>query len=182
MVILNKSKKIIIYFIVIDAILLLAVLIARPIIVGYTVYSQIRELNQSLDTYTRNINDIRSEMLMATNNLSYCYSMNQQLLSKMQEENSKILDYQTRINSLQSEINNLKEDYKEEKDELQRELDDKSAELGDLRESYDNLVRNTANNFCCKARIDNPRIKYYKVEGDKIVCLEEGSLEISCAL
>jgi peptidoglycan hydrolase CwlO-like protein len=182
MVILTKSKKIIIYFVVIDAILLLAVLIARPIIVGYTVYSQIKELNQSLDTYTKNIGDIRSEMLMATNNLSYCYSMNQQLLSKMQEDNSKILDYQTQINSLKREINDLEDNCKEEKEGLQKEVDEKTAELADLKEDYGNLVRNTANNVCCKAKIDNPRIKYYKVEGDKIVCLEEGSLEISCAL
>ena len=182
MAIAGRSKKIIISFIVIDVLLLLAILIARPIIVGYTVYTQIRELNQSIDTYTQNINDLRMEMMTATSNLSSCYSMNQQLLSKLQETNSKILEYQTSINSLEKEISNLEESSKEEKEELQKELDDKIAELSDLKTDYNNLIKNTANNVCCKAKIDNPRIKYYKVENDKIVCLEEGSLEISCVL
>lgn len=182
MAITNRSKKIIIAFVVIDMLILLAIFVARPIVVGYTVYTQIRELNQSLEIYTQNIGDLRLDMMTATSNLSSCYSMNQQLLSKLQEDNSRILEYQTNISSIQREINSLEENYKEEKEELQKEIDDKIAELSDLKADYNNLIKNTANNVCCKAKIDNPRIKYYKVEGDKIVCLEEGSLEISCSL
>lgn len=182
MAITSRNKKIIISFVVIDIVLLLAILIARPVIVGYTVYTQIRELNQSLEIYTQNIGDLRSEMMMATSNLSSCYSMNQQLLSKLQETNSRILEYQTNISSIQREISSLEESSNEEKEELQKELDDKIAELSDLKTDYNNLIKNTANNVCCKAKIDNPQIKYYEVKADKIACLEEGSLEISCAM
>lgn len=63
---------------------------------------------------------------------------------------------------------------------LESDLEEKEGDADELNLKYDLLAKNVANNICCKAKVDNPNIKYYAVENDRIVCLEEGELGISC--
>jgi hypothetical protein len=64
--------------------------------------------------------------------------------------------------------------------ELQEQITLKDDSIKGIKTDYDALAQNTANNLCCKAKVDNSNIKSYKVENNKVVCLEEGSLNISC--
>jgi len=50
-----------------------------------------------------------------------------------------------------------------------------------LKESYNVLAQNSANNICCKAKVDNPKINFYDVRDNRIVCLEEGGFALSCS-
>lgn len=88
------------------------------------------------------------------------------------------------ISSLENELKNKKREMEELKSQKEAEFakmkGEKEAEIDELKIKYEVFVQNTANNICCKAKVDNPDIQYYKVENNKIVCLEEGELGISC--
>ena len=42
------------------------------------------------------------------------------------------------------------------------------------------FVKNMANNLCCKAKVDNPGIKFYIVSNNKIVCTVDSGEPIIC--
>ncbi len=52
--------------------------------------------------------------------------------------------------------------------------------ISDLEASYNELARNSANNICCKARIDNNAINSYRVESNRITCGENIENPLSC--
>ena len=159
-------------FTVIASIIFLILLIlfaVKPSIIGYSVYQQIKDSNYSVEEYGKNIKELESQLLIANTNRSSCSEFNKKLLDEFAKYSDKISKYKSELDALKVEFNlsitevvNLRED------------------INDLKLQYDTLAKNLANNLCCKARVDNPDIKYYKVEDNKIACVEEGALEISC--
>lgn len=165
-----NRKKIAIFLVSINVFLILAMFFARPIAIGYSVYTQMSNLNQSLETYTQNLGELKSNLEVSASNLSSCYEFSQNMLSGLQESNREVLECNDESNILEQENR-----------QLERELSEKSSEASELKNDFDELALNTANNLCCKARVDNPDIKYYRIENNRILCLSEGDLKISCA-
>ncbi len=50
----------------------------------------------------------------------------------------------------------------------------------ELKKNYDSLAGNSANNICCKSRVDNPKIRYYKIENNKVACSEDTGTTLNC--
>ena len=63
---------------------------------------------------------------------------------------------------------------------LNNDLDTKQIDYQNLEEKYLALSRNTANNLCCKMKIDNPDINFYEIQNNKIICLEGGTKFLDC--
>lgn len=166
---MTSRKKIAVFLVCINILLITAMFFARPIAIGYSVYGQIKQLNQSLETYTNNLHELRSNLAESTSNLSSCYEFSQQLLSNLQQSNNDMLE-------LKEKTSLLRQDNKE----LGQTIADRDAELGKVKENFDALAANMANNLCCKTKVDNPEIKYYRIEGNKVICLTEGTIRISC--
>ena len=73
------------------------------------------------------------------------------------------------------------ERYKTKINELEEEINEKQGEVNKYKSEYDELTRNLANKICCKMKIDNNKINYYKVEDNNIICSEDIGDEISCS-
>ena len=77
-------------------------------------------------------------------------------------------------------LKNIEERLEEKDKELKRIRDEKEEDTVSLKRHYNILAQNAANNICCKIRVDTPKIRFYKVENEKIVCLEDGIIGIVC--
>lgn len=159
---------------------LLVIFVARPLVIGYSVYQNAGEYNFSIKDYSEDITALRSRVLVAETNLSSCNSFSNQLFSQMDETSNKLIqckaDYESTRNDYEACITDCSEKQSEREQDLQKQMD----ALADIQSNYNELEKNTANNICCKAKVDNPNIKYYSSENNKITCLEQGSKEISC--
>ncbi|MBI2650919.1 hypothetical protein HYX01_00415 [Candidatus Woesearchaeota archaeon] len=176
--------------------------IIRPSIIGYIAYQQVKNTNYSLQDYGYNIQELKSKLAVSNVNLSACSDFNNKLLVNLESCSNKLSDYKSSlmalqinftlskniyedmIKSLKAEIEKRNKESNEQIKELKEKLSkidaEKEKEVNDMKNIYDNIALNTANNLCCKARIDNPQIKYYKVENNKVICLEESGLNFSC--
>jgi hypothetical protein len=65
-------------------------------------------------------------------------------------------------------------------DNMNKNLENEEEKIIEIKNEYDLLAQNLANNLCCKQKIDNSNIKFYSVDNNKINCLEIGTLEINC--
>ena len=197
-----EKNKILVITAGIVLIMLLMAVVIRPIIVGYTTYKKVRSYNYSLEDYGKDVQELKNRLLVSSTNLSACADLN----SRFSEQLDKYLDkysecagqlkaleanfsftqdaYENLLASLRDSIRDKEEANKriiEEKNkEISKIQSDKESELNSLRLQYDTLAQNAANNICCKAKVDNSRIRYYQIENNKVICLEEGTKAISC--
>ncbi|MBI2653116.1 hypothetical protein HYX00_06630 [Candidatus Woesearchaeota archaeon] len=176
--------------------------IARPVIVGYSAYQKVKSSNYSIEDYGKNIQELKTNLLIFNANLSSCMEFNKKLLPELEKYLDRLTACKNEMNDLkinlsliigsnEENIKNLKEDLDEKSQEIKNLNDEKNKEINklknekeeeinNLRQQYDLLAQNTANNLCCKAKIDNPKIKYYKIENNRIICMEDGTSAISC--
>ncbi len=177
----SKKVKVLLFIVnILTLVFLLVFITAKPIVNGYTVYKQLQKLNQSVEDYTLTADDLRNELSLANDNLTACFSKNQKILADLQLANNDAITCLEQTNDNRKEMIVLKEDCETENQNLRKELGAKTNEFNILNSSYHNLINNTANNICCKAKIDNLNIKYYSVSGGRIICGEEGVFKLSC--
>ncbi len=62
----------------------------------------------------------------------------------------------------------------------QQNLTSAQNEYAALQERYDFFVKNIARSVCCKEKVDNANIKFYKVVDDKLACLEDSGEALAC--
>lgn len=182
--------------------MLLLVYIIGPSIIGYITYQKIKSSNYSIEDYGKNMQELRAQLSVAYTNSSACSEFNNKLLTELEKYLDKSFEYKDVLNdlkinlsltrsecelnikSLKAELNDKDREVKNALEENNKEInklkEEKDAEINNLKSQYDLLAHNTANNLCCKAKVDNPKIQYYRIEDDKIMCMEEGALPISC--
>ncbi len=175
---INKryAKNIIVLILPILLVLIIIIFVIKPGIIGYGVYQQVKTTNYSVEDYQENIQELKTELLVSNTNLSSCIFFNNKFSIELEKcldnfficEKDK-LNFTYSMNKYEETIKNLKED-----------LNEKNKEIDDLKVQSTLLVKNLANNLCCKEKVDNPNINFYILENNKIICLEEGTLKISC--
>lgn len=171
--------------------LMLIIFVIKPSATGYATYQKIKSLNYTLEDYGKDIQELKSELLISDTNLSSCDAFSKKLLAELEKYSDKFSECKSELGALEIDFNFSKSQYEEIIKDLKADLDkkeeelkelkyEKEKEINDLELKYGLFVKNTANNICCKAKVDNPDINYYRIENNKIICLEEGTLSISC--
>ena len=62
----------------------------------------------------------------------------------------------------------------------QQNLTSAHNEYDSLQQHYDGFVKNIARSVCCKQKVDNAKINFYKVIDDRLVCLEDSGETLVC--
>jgi len=177
----EKFKRNIILASTIVIIIILSIFIIRPGITGYSIYKQVKESNYSVEDYGENIQDLKTKLLVSDTNLSSCSAFNKDLLTKLEKYSDKFSNCNNELNALKTNFSLLKADSDQKNEDLNKLINEKQGEIDELNIQYNALAENLANNLCCKAKVDNPNINFYKVKNNMIICLEEGGLSISCS-
>jgi|GEM_PF-3077075 chromosome segregation ATPase len=181
---MKRKSKYDMYLIIATVIFVIAVIvfIARPFWAGYSVYKEAADSNLSVADYSKNLKELESQVSTAEVNLSSCYFFNKNMLGQLEGLTENLLDCEVNYTKLKEKLDSSEKGCEEEKNKAESALQDKTSELAELQSDYNTLAKNTANNLCCKARIDNSRIGYYSIDKDnnKVICLEQGTQAISC--
>src|SRR3989338_5425665 len=186
----QKNKILVVTLAIVSAMLLIAVVI-RPIIVGFTTYQKVKSYNYSLEDYGKDVQELKNKLLVSSTNLSACTDLNNKFSEQLDRYLGRYSECAGQLKALETNFSltqevyetllaSLRKDIKEKNKEISKIQSDKDSEISSLKLQYDTLAQNAANNICCKAKVDNPRIRYYQVESNRIMCLEEGTKAISC--
>ena len=173
----NKTISIVAFTIII---LLLLILVVRPSIVGYTIYQNLKDSNQSIDDYKENAQELKSNLLVANTKLDSCTEQNEELSAESEEFTEKYYDCEKELSTLTNDLDLSENEYEKILALIEDNLEEKEEEIEELKQDYDILVTNVANNICCKAKVDDPKIDSYEIQGNKIVCLEGADSKIAC--
>ena len=197
----KKNQILMIITLVILSVLLIAYVL-RPSIIGYNAYKKIKSSNYSIEDYGKDVQELKTRVLISNANFSTCNEFNKKILTELEKYLDKSSECKGELNALKINFSLTKSKYEESAKELKAYLDEnskeienikgekneeinklkneKDIEINDLKLQYSLFAQNTANNLCCKAKVDNSKINYYKIENNKVTCLEEGTLPISC--
>lgn len=182
--------------IVVSALLLVLIalfifFVVRPSIIGYRTYQTVQKLNYSLEDYGQNIDDLQSQVSVFDAKLTTCTDFNERIRQDLEScntgRNSCTKDLEVlRLNmSFTNErqellVADLSAEISKLNTSTANATQEKDATITQLQANYDILARKSANNICCKLKVDNPNIKYYAVGNNSVQCLEEGELAITC--
>jgi hypothetical protein len=163
------KKMVAIAFATLAVLVLLAVFVVKPSVVGYAVYREAKSLDLPLDEYASLVDDLSNDLVVASSDLGACMEVKDRINTDLSE--LKVIEAECKSDLLASD--KLLDDFR---DDLKRT----NEELVSIERNYLRLVSNMAKNVCCKARVDDSSIDSYAVENYRIVCLTGGELPISC--
>jgi len=166
------------------------VLLMRPAMTGYTVYRELQQTNVSVQDYSQNF--AKLESLLNDRPELVCPDMDKTLLAEIEKYANKAVSCERALAGVESnasnayalyqfELSRLKDDLREANKELQERQFDVAQVVDKVNDDYDELAQKTANNLCCKERVDNPDVSHFRVEDNMIVCLEEGKQKVECS-
>lgn len=181
-----SKKKVIIILTSFAVVLAVLLFIIRPAVTGYAIQQQSKGQNgtvaESATAATEKlIQKLQTQLLATDANLSVYKTVNDKILTRYQTCSNDHADCKSELSALKTTHRFLQETWEATVKRLESEIEENEKELEKRQAQYDLIVRNTANNLCCKARIDNYNIKHYSVQNNKVVCLEEGVLNITCS-
>ncbi len=154
-----------------------------PALTGLSILNKATMEDKTVDDYLRGLDSVKSEL---KSEIAGCNNQAAEVTNRLIECTNNLAKCGSErfsLNStLTSSIQNCKADFTQLNQTLSDKIKDLETNLNKKTGEFDLLVNNTAKSNCCKARIDNPNIKFYKVENSKVVCSEENGLELNCTL
>jgi predicted RNase H-like nuclease (RuvC/YqgF family) len=179
----NKYNRNMLYVVIVVSIIavsLFGLFVIRPAVVGYATYSDMKKTNQSINDYSNSVEKLQSQITVYETNMSSCQAYNDKLMAELKTSSNSLSECNSKLTAIQINYDNYKNKTEEQIMDLNAQIATKDETIKTFESNYNVIAQNTANNLCCKARIDNSRISSYKVENNKVVCLEEGEKNISC--
>lgn len=189
--------------------IVLAIFIVRPAVLGYGVYQQAQSSNLTVEDYAQNMQELSRDLDVTKANLSSYSTFTGALLTELDEKNDELTDCKVQLERTQStvgaaqqqvadkevELAKVKSETQntitqavaektaalgQEKIDCESSLNNKETKVGEIQAKYDLLIKNSAKSICCKAKVDNPQINFYDVVDGKVTCLEQGTNQLSC--
>lgn len=174
-------------------ILLLVVLffMIKPALNGYSISRQLKEIGLTPSEFMKSIDTVKSKLLIAETNLETCKSVNNDLmLGTASEKNStfkclqdkSLLDLKFSLLKSDYDFNlsRIKAEYEQRKTEVDTKLSQNNLLVNKTLEDYSSLAQNSADNICCKTRVDDKRIDSYVISNNVIVCASGEKNKITC--
>ena len=191
------------------ALVMLAIFVVRPAVLGYGIYQQAEASNLNVQDYALNMQQLSQDLEVTRANLSSYSTFTGALLTQVEEKNEElteckvelervrsdaeqaqqqVADKDTEIATVKSETQAIVDQQvldrtaalEQEKAACVESLETKETEVGEVQAKYDLVVKNAAKSICCKAKVDNPEINFYDVVDGKITCLVQGPNQLSC--
>lgn len=169
-------------FAIIFIILLLVVIILliRPAFLGYRLSSEFGELGTSPSEILKQIESTKSDLLISKTNLETSQGLNSQYLADVTKEKNSTLVCLEEQRKIKSQFEQLDNAYQFNVSQINAEKSKLQSELASTKVSYELILKNAANNICCKTKVDNPAIDSYIIANDRISCAVGEQTKIAC--
>lgn len=169
----------------------IVVFLIKPASVGSAVANELEESGKSASDIISHLEFIKSELSVSNKNLESCQKLNDKYLNELTSEKNQTFNCVEEQRRLQSEFDRLTQGYEnnisqvitenqEKMTSTELELNNLKIEFNNLKEEYNNIVQNSANNICCKQKVDSPSIDSYRLSNDKIICSVGEEAKIVC--
>ena len=131
---------------------------------------QIGGLESRLESCNEDKKRVKGESWAEANSTIKCLKEKSQLEVEMERAKK---DFEAELNS------NLKK-LEADKQEIMEEAGRNKARSEEVGKKFNELAVNSANNICCKLKVDDKAIDSYKITDNRIICGKEEANTISC--
>lgn len=176
---------------VILILLITIIALIRPAVLGMKVSGHFKDLNMAPADYITSLESTKSQLSVSETNLQSCQQLRQELVTTVGQEKNNTMNCAQEKDMIQSQIEQIRREGSANTSSLQASFDIERQNLLDevnvekvksteLNNSYNLMALNSANNICCKARVDTPSVDSYLVAGNKITCTSGQPNKIVC--
>lgn len=170
---------------------ILILIMIKPAFLGYKLSKQFEDINKTPSQILKSVEMLKSELLIAETNLESCKNLNQQFLMDLnkeknisfkckQEKDVLKYNYKQLISEYNYNLTKMKSEFEQKRRLMENELTQLKETLDSLRDNYEELAKNSANNICCKAKVDNKKIDSYIIFNNRIICSVGEKNKITC--
>jgi len=177
---------------IIVILMIIALLVViKPAMFGYKLGKQFEDLGIDSSEFLTGMASLESDILVLETKLDSCGKLIEDYLKEITDEKNATftcLEEKRRVQSMFEQLRNeyrfnltnVISGYEQGRTEAELELNQLKIEFKEIEAKYERLVKNTANNICCKARIDNPEIDSFIISNDKVVCSIGEEKKVEC--
>ena len=162
-----------------------------PAMTGMTINSQFDDMSLNASDIIKEHDKVSSDLLVTQTNLDSCSTLNEKYLNEVNQEKNKTYICQETIRKLESDMQNkevecqfnissLTSESDNLKDNLEIQVNKLTSQLDNLNYRYDEIIKNSAHNICCKLKIDDPSVDSFTITNNKIICGSGSSNRINC--
>ena len=178
--------------IVVKVLLVIALIILiKPAFTGFTISKQFEKLNISPDDAIAKQEASNLQILALESKLDGCNENKEEFKAQITSETEKKAECLKGKSGLEIEIDRAEKDFESElaanlksieaeKADIAEQIREANAKSEELENDFEEFAVNSANNICCKIRVDDKAIDSYIVADNKIVCGKGEANAISC--
>lgn len=167
------------------------IILIKPAFTGFTISNQFKKLNITPADAIEKQEKSNLEINALQGKLESCNEDEKKLKEQIASEtNEKVSCLKEKV-GLEVELDSSKNDFElqlntnmkkveAEKLELVKQINKEKEKSDELEKSFNELAQNSANNICCKAKVDNKAIDSYKIDENKVVCGKGEANPLSC--
>jgi len=178
-------------FAMVAILLLMVILLARPAVRGYQITKEFDPTEISLTDLIKELKSAESQIYLINSSLIASGALLQECNVKLATQANSALVSKNLATDRESQLKLLKQsqDFNRSSFEKQcqdtqktwqRLLDQTKTQLSELEQKYDEIIKNSANNICCKEKVDDKYIDSYIVFNSHIVCTHGSDKKIQC--
>lgn len=172
--------------------LIIIFILIKPALIGYKISEQLKDLKLSTSEYMKSLDLVKSNLLIAETKLESCTDMNKDLVQSISSEKNLSFKYIHEITMLEAKSGQLKNeyefnlsrvriDYEQRKNEIEAKLNQNELLLDKTLKDYAAIAQNSADNICCKSRVDDKRIDSYIISNNAVSCTSGEENKIDCS-
>jgi hypothetical protein len=167
-------------------------LMLGPTIKGYNTVKEFKKYGLDVDEVIFSLEKINSEREVVNFKLSTCTEINKDYEQQVRNVINDSFKNIEQIKILEREIEILKMEFRTNLSSLERECELRlstfkeenqflSEILNQKEENLNFIIENSANNICCKHRVDFPNTDSYFISNNRIVCANGEENPITCS-
>lgn len=166
--------------IIVIFLLIMLFLIIKPALIGYKVSHQFEESKMQVSDFIKELDVVKANLAIAETKLDSCAKTSEQHLNDLSEEKAKNFECEQKNSQYDYNLSRIQTECEQKKTEIQANLTTLQSEYSALKNTYEYVISNAANNICCKAKVDNKDIDSYIIFSGKITCTIGEKEKISC--
>ncbi len=160
--------------------LIAVVLLIKPAMLASKISKQFDELGMQPSEYLMQLEATKSDLVIAKNNAESCKNLNQEIVSDIATEKNATMFCNRQKTLLDSQIADMKRQNELNITAMNDVIDREKTRYNDLNRTYSAIIRNSASNMCCKAKVDDSAVDSYSVVNDKIICGTGEKINLTC--
>jgi len=167
------------------------IILIKPAFTGFTISNQFKKLNITPADAIAKQEASNLQIMALEIKLEGCNENREELKAQITSETKEKTECLKGKGGLEIEMDRAKKDFEaqlaanlksvgEEKADIAEQISEEKAKSEELENDFNELAVNSANNICCKVRVDDKAIDSYKIVDNRIVCGKGEANPISC--